>query len=197
MKDMNALKMIVVAFAIAALASCATTTQKINDLVDDTVRNSENLTEEEWAERDGRLEELLRQYEANPDAFTEEERQSIDYALGQYYGAQVKQGLQDVKEDHAAYAETDAWVQGNPPFEVKGKPSVIPEPASGGELHDIASCKFHNGSDHNDPQEDQERSDQEFTDIDAFFLKPGQGKDKDQCPEPINDAVRSEKYTPV
>lgn len=97
MKDMNALKMIVVAFAIAALASCATTTQKINDLVDDTVRNSENLTEEEWAERDGRLEELLRQYEANPDAFTEEERQSIDYALGQYYGAQVKQGLQDAK----------------------------------------------------------------------------------------------------
>ena len=90
MKDMNALKMIVVVFAIAALASCATTTQKINDLVDDTVRNSENLTEEEWAERDGRLEELLRQYEANPDAFTEEERQSIDYALGQYYGAQVK-----------------------------------------------------------------------------------------------------------
>ena len=106
MKDMNALEMIVVAFAIAALASCATTTQKINDLVDDTVRNSENLTEEEWAERDGRLEELLRQYEANPDArqyeanpdaFTEEERQSIDYALGQYYGAQVKQGLQDAK----------------------------------------------------------------------------------------------------
>ena len=108
-----------------------------------------------------------------------------------------KQGLQDVKEDHAAYAETDAWVQGDPPFEVKGKPSVIPEPASGGELHDIASCKFHNGSDHNDPQEDQERSDQEFTDIDAFFLKPGQRKDKDQCPESINDAVWSEKYTPV
>lgn len=97
MKDMNVLKMIVVAFAIVAMSSCATTTQKINDLVDDTVRNSENLTEEEWAERDGRLEELLRQYEANPDAFTEEERQSIDYALGQYYGAQVKQGLQDAR----------------------------------------------------------------------------------------------------
>lgn len=97
MKDMNVLKMIVVAFAIVAMSSCATTTQKINDLVDDTVRNSENLTEEEWAERDSRLEELLRQYESNPDAFSEEERQSIDYALGQYYGAQVKQGLQDAK----------------------------------------------------------------------------------------------------
>lgn len=98
MKDMNVLKMIVVvAFAIVAMSSCATTTQKINDLVDDTVRNSETLTEEEWAERDSRLEELLRQYEANPDAFSEEERQSIDYALGQYYGAQVKQGLQDAR----------------------------------------------------------------------------------------------------
>ena len=108
-----------------------------------------------------------------------------------------EQGLQEIKKDHAADAETDAWVQGNTAFEIKGKPSVIPEPAAGGEFHDIAASKFHSGSDHNDSQENQKRSDQEFTDIDALFLKPGQGKDKYQCSESINDAVRPEKYAPV
>lgn len=97
MKVINVLKMIVSAVAAILLVSCANTTEKINDLVNDTIEHSDELTDEEWAVRDRQLEDLMRQYNANPDAFTDEERQSIDYALGQYYGAQVRQGLQDAK----------------------------------------------------------------------------------------------------
>ena len=83
---------------VLSITACTTTVDKINDLVDDTLRQSENMTEEEWNDRNMELEKLLRQYNAEQDSFTEEEKQSIDYALGQYYGAQVKENIMNTKQ---------------------------------------------------------------------------------------------------
>lgn len=99
------------------LAGCATTADKINDLVDDTIKNSKELTQEEWAARDKKLQEYLKEFQENRDAYTEEERESVDYALGKYYGEQIKLGIRQAKEGLEDFMERipgfiDGFVEG-------------------------------------------------------------------------------------
>lgn len=67
--------------------------------MDDSVENADQLTTDEWAERDRQIEELLKSYENNPEALSEKDRESIDRALGRYYGAQMKQGIDVAKRN--------------------------------------------------------------------------------------------------
>ena len=96
---MKVLKLLVIAALSLALASCSTTAEKISAIVDDSVENADQLTTDEWAERDRQIEELLKSYENNPEALSEEDRESIDRALGRYYGAQMKQGIDVAKHN--------------------------------------------------------------------------------------------------
>lgn len=96
---MKVLKLLVIAALSLALASCSTTAEKIRAIVDDSVENADQLTTDEWAERDRQIEELLKSYENNPEALSEEDRESIDRALGRYYGAQMKQGIDVAKRN--------------------------------------------------------------------------------------------------
>lgn len=98
MERAGLIRMLASSLAVLMLAGCATTADKINDLVDDTIKNSKELTQEEWAARDKKLQEYLKEFQDNQDAYTEEEKESVDYALGKYYGEQVKLGIRQAKE---------------------------------------------------------------------------------------------------
>ena len=116
------------------------------------------------------------------------------YCFGGTPGAELlEKRLKQVEEYHSPDAETDARVQGDTAFKVECESPVIPEPSSGGELHDVAADQLYNGCDHDDPDEDQERCDQEPACVDTPFLEPGQRQDEDQRSEAIYDAVRAEQ----
>lgn len=111
------MKMLAASFGALMLAGCATTADKINNLVDDTIKNSKELTQEEWEERDRKLEEYLKEFQENKDAYTEEERKSVDYALGKYYGEQIKLGIRQAREGIEDFMERipgfiDGFVEG-------------------------------------------------------------------------------------
>ena len=61
------------------------------------MENSGNLTPEEWAQRDSLLEEYLLEYESDQESYTPEEQEAIDKALGRYYGAQMREGIEQTK----------------------------------------------------------------------------------------------------
>lgn len=117
MKRSGLIRMLAVTLGVLMLAGCATTADKINDLVDDTIKNSKELTQEEWKARDKKLQEYLKEFQENKDAYTEEERESVDYALGKYYGEQIKLGIRQAKEGIEDFMEKipgfiDGFVEG-------------------------------------------------------------------------------------
>ena len=114
-----------------------------------------------------------------------------------YCAELLEKRLKQVEEYHSPDAETDARVQGDTAFKVECESPVIPEPSSGGALHDVAADQLYNGCDHDDPDEDQERCDQEPACVDTPFLEPGQRQDEDQRSEAIYDAVRAEQNPSV
>lgn len=111
------MKMLAASFGALMLAGCASVADKINNLVDDTIKNSKELTQEEWEERDRKLEEYLKEFQENQDAYTEEEKESVDYALGKYYGEQIKLGIRQAREGIEDFMERipgfiDGFVEG-------------------------------------------------------------------------------------
>ena len=88
MKKFIAVRLMLATVFVMLMSGCSTTAEKINSLIDDTLNNSEELTPEEWQQRDSLLEELMNEYEANKEAYTPEEQAQIDQALGKYFGAQ-------------------------------------------------------------------------------------------------------------
>lgn len=98
MKKFIAVRLILATVFVMLMSGCSTTAEKINSLIDDTLNNSEELTPEEWQQRDSLLEELMNEYEANKEAYTPEEQAQIDQALGKYFGTQVKQGVEQTKQ---------------------------------------------------------------------------------------------------
>ena len=82
-----------------------------------------------------------------------------------------EQGLQQVEKHHAADAEADARVQGDPSLQVEGKSCLVPQPAALGELHNIAGDQLHYGGDHNDADKDKKRCDRDPAQIQLFLLE--------------------------
>ena len=81
------------------LTSCEIpTSMKFEHHLNKVENNSENWTEEEWEMSKERYRELLKEYEANYDNMTQEERDAVNKAIGRYNGILVKKGFKKVDE---------------------------------------------------------------------------------------------------
>ena len=86
-------------FVMLFLTSCEIPTSvKFDNYVDRVEESCENWTEEDWEMSKEKYRQLLKEYEANYDNMTQEEREAINKAIGRYNGILVKKGLDKVDE---------------------------------------------------------------------------------------------------
>ena len=86
-------------FVMLFLTSCEIPTSvKFDNYVDRVEESCENWTEEDWEMSKEKYRQLLKEYEANYDNMTQEERDAINKAIGRYNGILMKKGLEKVDE---------------------------------------------------------------------------------------------------
>ena len=96
---MKKLNFIMILFVMLFLTSCEIPTSvKFDNYVDRVEESCENWTEEDWEMSKEKYRQLLKEYEANYDNMTQEEREAINKAIGRYNGILVKKGLDKVDE---------------------------------------------------------------------------------------------------
>ena len=96
---MKKLNYIMVLLVMLFLTSCEIpTSMKFDNYVDRVEKNCDDWTEEEWEMSKEKYRQLLKEYEANYDNMTQEERETINKAIGRYNGILVKKGLDKVDE---------------------------------------------------------------------------------------------------
>ena len=96
---MKKLNFIMILFVMLFLTSCEIPTSvKFDNYVDRVEESCENWTEEDWEMSKEKYRQLLKEYEANYDNMTQEERDAINKAIGRYNGILMKKGLEKVDE---------------------------------------------------------------------------------------------------
>ena len=96
---MKKLNFIMILFVMLFLTSCEIPTSvKFDNYVDRVEENCEKWTEEDWEMSKEKYRQLLKEYEANYDNMTQEERDAINKAIGRYNGILMKKGLEKVDE---------------------------------------------------------------------------------------------------
>ena len=96
---MRKLIVIIVFLVMLFLTSCEIPTSvKFEHHLKKAESNCETWTEEEWEISKERYRELLKEYEANYDNMTQEERDAINKAIGRYNGILLKKGIDKVDE---------------------------------------------------------------------------------------------------
>ena len=79
------------------LTSCEIpTSEKFEHHVNKVENNCDNWTEEDWEMSKDKYRELIREYEANYDNLTPEERETINKAIGRYNGILMKKGIENI-----------------------------------------------------------------------------------------------------
>lgn len=96
---MKKLNFIMILFVMLFLTSCEIpTSMKFDNYVDRVEKNCDDWTEEEWEMSKEKYRQLLKEYEANYDNMTQEERDAINKAIGRYNGILMKKGFEKVDE---------------------------------------------------------------------------------------------------
>ena len=96
---MKKLNYIMILFVMLFLTSCEIpTSMKFDNYVDRVEENCDDWTEEEWEMSKEKYRQLLKEYEANYDNMTQEERDAINKAIGRYNGILMKKGFEKVDE---------------------------------------------------------------------------------------------------
>ena len=97
---MRKLNVIIVLLVMLFLTSCEIPTSvKFDYHLKKVENNSENWTEEEWEMSKERYHELLKEYEANYDNMTQEERDAVNKAIGRYNGILMKKGIENLDQN--------------------------------------------------------------------------------------------------
>ena len=97
---MRKLNVIIVLLVMLFLTSCEIPTSvKFDYHLKKVENNSENWTEEEWEMSKERYRELLKEYEANYDNMTQEERDAVNKAIGRYNGILMKKGIENLDQN--------------------------------------------------------------------------------------------------
>ena len=96
---MKKLNFIMILFVMLFLTSCEIpTSMKFDNYVDRVEENCDDWTEEEWEMSKEKYRQLLKEYEANYDKMTQEERDAINKTIGRYNGILMKKGFEKVDE---------------------------------------------------------------------------------------------------
>ena len=94
---MKKLNFIIVLLVMLFLTSCEIpTSEKFEHHVNKVEDNCDNWTEEDWEMSKDKYRELIREYEANYDNLTPEERETINKAIGRYNGILMKKGIENI-----------------------------------------------------------------------------------------------------
>lgn len=96
---MKKLNVIIALLVMLFLTSCEIPTSlKFEHHLKKVENKSENWTEEEWEISKEEYRQLLKEYEANYDNMTQEERDAVNKAIGRYNGILMKKGIEKVDE---------------------------------------------------------------------------------------------------
>lgn len=91
----------VCAFAVNACGnnSADRLTERFEQFIDDTQKEMEEFTEEDWAQVEKEFNEFVEKFSEEADKFTDEQREKIDKAIGKFSGIKAKHDLSRVFDD--------------------------------------------------------------------------------------------------
>ena len=97
---MKKLNLIITLLVMLFLTSCEIPTSvKFDNYVDRVEDNCDNWTYDEWEMSKEKYRELLKEYEANYENMTPEERETINKAIGRYNGILMKKGIENLDKN--------------------------------------------------------------------------------------------------
>ena len=90
-------QLLLFSIALAALlSSCVSPlSSRLNDYVNEVESSCQNWTEEDWELSQEEYAKLLEEYELNYDSYSQEEKDSINKAIGRYNGLLIRQGIEE------------------------------------------------------------------------------------------------------
>lgn len=104
------LSKLILALMAVAFVSCADPAERnvknIEEFVAEVEANCDSYTLAEWESIDAEFERLRAEVEANYDTMTPEQREAAMKAIGAYYGAQTRQGIQNLMDEAKKVFET-------------------------------------------------------------------------------------------
>ena len=108
-----------------------------------------------------------------------------------------KQGLQDVKEDHAANPKANTRIQSDPALKIEGIVPVVPQPIALKDFHNIAAKQLQSGGQDNNAEEHQNWGNRKAPQPNGSLLEPPQSEKQQKSAYPIDDAVGAQENPTV
>ena len=103
---MKKLNVVIVLLVMLFLTSCEVpTSTKFEKYVDNVEESCDDWTDAEWEMSKEKYRQLLKEYEANYDEMTQEERECVNKAIGRYNGILFKKGIEKVDESVKGFIE--------------------------------------------------------------------------------------------
>ena len=97
---MKKLNLIITLLVMFLMTSCEIpTSTKFEKYVDNVEESCDNWTETEWEMSKERYRQLLKEYEANYENMTPEEREAVNKAIGRYNGILMKKGIENLDKN--------------------------------------------------------------------------------------------------
>ena len=94
---MKKLNVVIVLLVMLFLTSCEVpTSTKFEKYVDNVEESCDDWTDAEWEMSKEKYRQLLKEYEANYDEMTQEERECVNKAIGRYNGILMKKGIENL-----------------------------------------------------------------------------------------------------
>ena len=94
---MKKLNVVIVLLVMLFLTSCEIpTSTKFEKYVDNVEESCDDWTDAEWEMSKEKYRQLLKEYEANYDEMTQEERECVNKAIGRYNGILMKKGIENL-----------------------------------------------------------------------------------------------------
>ena len=94
---MKKLNVVIVLLVMFLMTSCEIpTSTKFEKYVDNVEESCDDWTDAEWEMSKEKYRQLLKEYEANYDEMTQEERECVNKAIGRYNGILMKKGIENL-----------------------------------------------------------------------------------------------------
>lgn len=99
----NKLKILACALAAIVITGCGTSSsgelpEKLQKFMDQTEKELDSCTDEQWQEAEKKFDQLIDKYSQNLDKMTEEQRKEIERAISQFDGMKLRRSLKDAAD---------------------------------------------------------------------------------------------------